>query len=259
MNGKAAPAVLALCALAVAGTVTACGGKKDDAAAPSATKTATHAAPTTTPPATPAANSTLDEQQLKELIVGHGDIGNVVIDPVDPGHFGSGIGLGQHLGQARIHAKPAACQPLQDLTGFDSAYEPHAFVEQNITNQFLIDAKVVVTEGLASYEGDDAHKFMADLTTALHACKSFTAEDKVSYGHLKDVSSPDFGDEAVTYRITETIQDHGHPTPFPVVFTAVRVGRTIAAFYTPTPATSEFDPVHDAIKPQAEKLMLPAS
>jgi hypothetical protein len=63
----------------------------------------------------------------------------------------------------------------------------------------------------------------------------------------------------VTFRITESVKDHGHPTPFPVVFTAIRVGRTIAAFYTPTPEGTQFDPVHDVIKPQAEKLMLPAS
>lgn len=259
MNGKAAPAVLALCAVALAGTVTACGGKKDDdAVKPSATKAVAHAAPTTTPPATPAANATLDAQQLKDLIVGHGDISAFTITPVEPGDFGRGVALGRHADHAHIEVTPAACQPVQDLTGFTGAYEPHAFVEQNLDYSFVLTKQFSLTEALLSYEGDDAHKTMADLTAALRTCKSFTSKAGASYGGVAAGRAPDLGDEAVTFHLTETVKDHGHPLHFPVVFTAVRVGRTIAEFYTPTPGSKDAEPVHDVIKPQVEKLMLPA-
>lgn len=255
--------MLALCAAVVAsGGVTACGGKADakPRSSVSATATGTTASPTASAP--PASNSVLDEQQLKSFLVGSTDITSFDVKLVGEGGSGLGIALGQHLGLASLHpaVKPAACQPLEELTGFDSAYHPHAYTEQTVVYQFTNNGPVSLTMSLASYEADDAHKVITDLTTALHSCRSFTSlggVPTVAYSHLTAVGSPGLGDEGVSFRLTQSVKSRKTSARSPVVFTVVRTGKIVAAYYTTTPDGAGQDLTHDVIKPQTEKLMLP--
>ncbi|WP_433890847.1 hypothetical protein [Streptomyces sp. CA-111067] len=281
MIRRVAPAVLALCAVAAAGGLTACGGggtadgkpklsasakttgAKTTAATAPATKAPAAATPAaTTPSATRAADSVLDGRQLTSLLVGSTDVGNFTFTPVKEGAFGSGIDLGMHLGSAAsTEVKPAACQPLQNLTGFDSDPDPHAFAEQKAVSVFTYDGELGLTMSLASFAGGGAHQVIAGLTAALHSCRQFTVSSRiltVAYGHLTQVRTPDLGDEAVSFRLTQTVDDHkSGPHTTPVVFTVVRTGKVIAAFYTTTPDVPGHDLTHSVIEPQVDVLALP--
>lgn len=102
---------------------------------------------------------------------------------------------------------------------------------------------------------------IADLTAGVHSCRSFTvghSTPTVTYGHLTAVQTPGLADEAVLFRLTQTVKDHKtvlHPSP--AVFTAVRSGKLVAAFYTTTPDGAGQDLTHDVIQPQTDQLKLP--
>lgn len=147
MIRRSTPGVLALCAVAAAGGLAACDGGTDAKPGRSASAASAAAAPSAGASRTPAAGSVLDEPQLKRLLVTSTDISDFDVEPVRPGGPGLGIGLGRHVGHAGGHARaePAACQALQDFTGFGSAYDPHAFVEQKAVYQFTNNGEVSIT------------------------------------------------------------------------------------------------------------------
>lgn len=124
--------------------------------------------------------------------------------------------------------------------------------------------------GLRSYTVTDAVQLVNNLRTSLRTCTSFsTLDEGESYGDPKQLPDPQVGDDAVSYRLTQTvpsIDEHGDEDGGPPVhgyfhFVVVRSGATIAAYYE----TGNSQDLHlpevpmTVVKAQADKLAhLPA-
>ncbi|MER6091717.1 hypothetical protein [Streptomyces bluensis] len=96
---------------------------------------------------------------------------------------------------------------------------------RTLTAKNELDA-TIASLALLAYEQSDAEKVVADLRTAPKSC---TAYEHADYKHsgVKALPAPQQGDEAVSFKLTSSVEG----TDVPMTFTIVRSGSTLAAFY----------------------------
>ncbi|WP_055585611.1 hypothetical protein [Peterkaempfera griseoplana] len=125
-------------------------------------------------------------------------------------------------------AKPASCQPIQDMGADDGAIKPTATAD----NSYLQPANAadLLFGRIAAYRAGDAEKALADLRTALKSCTSYRSTSP-SDGTVTAVTThvlpaPSLGDGAIAFDLTGT--SNGKMAAIRV--TEIRVGSSLVLF-----------------------------
>lgn len=204
-------------ALCAAVLVAGCGGggggdsdaKATDSAAAQGSSSGSGSASAAAPeaPAEP-----LDEAQLKSAALVAGDVdGYQITDfPVKP--------------DGDSTARPADCQPLENMRTASPDPGPKAFVGLLAFGGAGPTAGSVTTIGLMAYDGSDAEGILDGLRTALKKCTAYEG-GVPARTTAKAAAAPDAGDEAVAFGL-ETQGDSAD------AFVVVRSGATVVLFYT---------------------------
>lgn len=201
---------LVLVVAGCAGTGKSADEKGKDAPATAPSKAATTAA------------RVLSRQQLTQAEVGAADL---------TGYRVSAVGIDINVATLD-RVTPAACRPIADMSSLASEYQPLAAVEQTVLP--TTQGGDIAEMGLMSYKAADAPKVIADLRASVRTCSSFrfVLDDTEGFADPHLLPDPKAGDEAVAYRITNTIKDGETDIRQPYAFVVFRAGTTIAAFYT---------------------------
>ncbi|GAA1525448.1 lipoprotein [Streptomyces albidochromogenes] len=245
---------VAASALSLALLVGACGGDKsaDDAPEGKGKKEGAAAA---------SSAKTLSQAELDKLVLAEGDVKNhKVIKP-----------LKADLAAAEI-AEPdkPACKPLVDATSMRTPGSPAAKSLRRISvmpekpaedaspeeklkaGLDAVGKAVIITDTLASYEGEGAQEALAALRDAGKACAggftTIAGPDKVTYSKVAPASYT-AGDEAVAFTLST---DMGGETGTAQLVT-VRKGNTLASFFAMS-LMGKADQPKEAIDAQLAKL-----
>ncbi|MEW1723563.1 hypothetical protein [Streptomyces sp. NPDC093109] len=222
-------AVAVVLALGLAG---ACGGTRTGADTDGDAAPATQdQSRTPTTPATPSANPTglagvgasdgrvLDQSELDAAVLADGDVTGFRVAPMDAPPPG---------GES---ADTAACAPLTAV--LNGRPEPRAKAVAYRQLAGSENGSPAVSEFLTAHGTRDATVLVRELRAAVESCAGgFTAkgggEGPSSYTAVKRLRVPDVGDDTLAYQLTGDFEG----TPVPLVFQVIRVGGTVATFYT---------------------------
>ena len=224
--------VAALVLLSLAG----CGGTgPTGSAAPTAAPTATTTA-TTTAPSAKAANP-LTEAQLEAAALKPGDLTGYQIDTHPNMHDNSST------------AKPAACQPLENVR--TAALDP----KPAATVGFLAWKTSAPSQGLAvdielnAYTDlNAAREIVAKLREAVSACGSGYAGGVLRFPTVTGHAAPGVGDETVSFKVA------GPGASDISWYTVVRVGATLVVFDAAGPGPDGDTVPEDLVRAQAAKV-----
>lgn len=226
-------------ALCAAVLVAGCGGggggdsdaKATDSAAAQGSSSGSGSASAAAPeaPAEP-----LDEAQLKSAALVAGDVdGYQITDfPVKP--------------DGDSTARPADCQPLENMRTASPDPGPKAFVGLLAFGGAGPTAGSVTTIGLMAYDGSDAEGILDGLRTALKKCTAYEG-GVPARTTAKAAAAPDAGDEAVAFGL-ETQGDSAD------AFVVVRSGATVVLFYTAAGTGSAAEVPAELVTAQIRKL-----
>lgn len=121
-------------------------------------------------------------------------------------------------------AKPAACQPVENVRVADLDPSPQAVVGKLAYATSGPSAGSATTIGLMAYEQSDAERILSDLHASLKKCTSYDGGVPARTA-VKAITAPDAGDDAVAFQLTTK----GKP-PEPI--TVIRSGATVVLFIT---------------------------
>lgn len=241
----AARSALAALAVLVLGLTTACGGggsgddgdkpKKPDAAANATTEAKDPKDPgqVSEPPALEEQPKTVDPKvkgvgagggkeltkaELDSAVLATGDVSTFTVDPMDgPPAQGES-------------ADDPACAPLTAMINGKPEPEASAAVYRQ-----LLGAKTgrpAISEFLTTHGTQGAISLLSRLGDAVKACedgfKGSGAGSRSTYAAVKRIDVPKAGDDTLAYEVTGDYEGD----PVPLVFHVVRVGGTVATFYT---------------------------
>ncbi|MFI1730608.1 hypothetical protein ACH40E_15535 [Streptomyces acidicola] len=180
----------------------------------------------------------LTEAQLEKAALASGDAKSYKIAKTPEGDIPA----------ESVPAEPAACQSIADMFFFTSTPRAEARAARTLTAKNDLDA-TVVSLALLAYEQSDAEKVIADLRARSKSC---TAYEHADYKHsgVKALPAPKRGDEAVSFKLTSSIEG----TDVPMTFTIVRSGSTLAAFYAMNLDADKVQVPAEVIEAQLAKL-----
>ncbi|WP_189855422.1 hypothetical protein [Streptomyces poonensis] len=210
-------AAMALSAAALACTA-ACGGGGGGGGAgeeKAGGKTSASAAPGLGKAKDKAPQAPLTAAQLDEAALASGDVPDYKVTKTSEADMPAGS----------VPAEPAACQPIADMFFFTSTPGAESRTGRTLAAESGLDA-TVTSLALLAHERSDAEKVIADLRTASDKCTAYKHTD-YRYSGVEALPIPEYGDEAVSYRLKGTIED----TTLTMTFTIVRSDSTLAAFY----------------------------
>ncbi|WP_141724778.1 hypothetical protein [Streptomyces niveus] len=242
---SAARAAVAAMAALVLGLTTACGGGDsggdgDKPAKPDAAADATAEAndpkdpgQVSEPPALEEQPKTVDprvkgvgagggreltENELAAAVLATGDVSTFKVDPMDgPPAQGE-------------NADDPACAPLTAMING----KPEPVASAAVYRQ-LLGAKTgrpAISEFLTTHGTQGAVSLLSRLGDAVKDCedgfKGSGAGSSSTYSAVKRIDVPKAGDDTLAYQVTGDFEDD----PVPLVFHVVRVGGTVATFYT---------------------------
>ncbi|MEU3619366.1 hypothetical protein ABZ725_44795 [Streptomyces sp. NPDC006872] len=224
-----------LCAAAL---VAGCGGGGGSDAKPSAAASGTAAGDvegtTASASASGARAETLGEAQLKSAALTGGDVdGYQVTDfPAKP--------------DGDSTARPAACQPLENMRTATPDPGPKAFVGLLAFAGAGPAAGSATTVGLMAYDQPAAEGVLEGLRTALKECTAYEG-GVPARTTVTTVVAPDAGDEAVAFGL-RTARDSAD------AFVVVRTGATVVLFYTASGTGAAAEVPDELISAQVRKL-----
>ncbi|WP_329064001.1 hypothetical protein [Streptomyces sp. NBC_01429] len=253
MHGPAAPGLarrVALAAVAAAlalGLAGACGGTGEgdgDGAGASASPTARASSP---PPSagspsspgasSPAAASGSDGRPAPGLtgigasdgrVLGQGELDRAVLADGDVTGFRVGPMDGPPPGGES--ADTSRCEPLTAVINGRPEPRAKAVAYRQIVG--ARDGTPAVSEFLTAHGTQDATSLVNRLRAAVENCADgFTAsggDGPSTYQGVKRLTAADAGDDTLAYQVTGDFEG----TPVPLVFQVLRVGGTVATFYT---------------------------
>ncbi|MGW0946323.1 hypothetical protein ACWD4O_27810 [Streptomyces sp. NPDC002623] len=228
-----------LCAAAL---VAGCGGGGGSDAKPSAAASGTAAGDvagtaagtTAGASASGARAETLGEAQLKSAALTGGDVdGYQVTDfPAKP--------------DGDSTARPAACQPLENMRTAAPDPGPQAFVGLLAFAGAGPSAGSATTIGLMAYDQPAAEGVLEDLRTALKECTAYEG-GVPARTTVTTAAAPDAGDEAVAFGL-QTERDSAD------AFVVVRTGATVVLFSTASGTGAAAEVPDELISAQVRKL-----
>ncbi|MEU1190224.1 hypothetical protein [Streptomyces sp. NPDC005859] len=176
----------------------------------------------------------LGEAQLKSAALTGGDVdGFQVTDfPVKP--------------DGDSTARPADCQPLENMRTASPDPGPQAFVGLLAYSGAGPTAGSATTVGLMAYDQSDAEGILEGLRTALKKCGAYEG-GVPARTTAKAATAPDAGDEAVAFAL-QTQRDSAD------AFVVVRTGATVVLFYTVSGTGSAAEVPKELITAQIRKL-----
>ncbi|MGW0840307.1 hypothetical protein ACWD26_09105 [Streptomyces sp. NPDC002787] len=217
MQSKMSRAVVAVSVVATLGFTAACGGGGDEdkgaETKPSAAGSATAAGDSKQDAA---GKSALTEAQLKEAALAKGDVKGYKVADMPA----------EDMPAETVPAEPAACQPLANMFNFTSDPQPKARAGRTVTSEDELSANVI-SLALAAHGQSDAEKVMADLRKATETCTKYEHVGN-KYSDIEALTAPEQGDEAVAYKLKGNIEG----AKIPMSFTVVRSGSTLIGFYS---------------------------
>ncbi|AXG80025.1 hypothetical protein [Streptomyces paludis] len=161
----------------------------------------------------------LDQRALDAAVLADGDVPGFRVAPMDAPPPG---------GES---ADTAACAPLTAVIGGRPEPRAKAVAYRQLTGPD--NGSPAVSEFLTAHGTKDATALVRGLRAAVESCAGgFTAkggdDGPSTYTAVKRLRVPEVGDDTLAYQVTG---DFGG-TPVPLVFQVVRVGGTVATFYT---------------------------
>ncbi|MCX4763607.1 hypothetical protein OG562_22110 [Streptomyces sp. NBC_01275] len=213
------------------------GGGDSDAKESASTSGSTSAAASGSASATesdaPAA-APLDEPRLKSAAVTGGDVDGFQITEFPAKPDGGGT------------ARPAACQPLENMRTASPDPGPKAFVGLLAYAGAGPSAGSATTVGLMAYDQSAAAGILDGLRTALKTCTAYEG-GVPARTTAESATAPDAGDDAVAFRLT-TSGDSSD------AFVVVRTGATVVLFYTASGTGSAAEVPEALVSAQIKKL-----
>ncbi|MDR6979526.1 hypothetical protein J2X68_006262 [Streptomyces sp. 3330] len=228
-------------ALLAAVLVAGCGGGGGDGSAAKTTDSAAARGSGSGSGSGPASGSaagapaeTLGEAQLKSAALAGGDVdGYQITDfPVKP--------------DGDSTARPADCQPLEDMRTASPDPGPEAFVGLLAFGGAGPTAGSATTIGLMAYDRSDAGGVLDGLRTALKKCAAYEG-GVPARTTVAAATAPDAGDEAVAFGLRT--RGDGEDA-----FVVVRTGATVVLFYTATGTGSAAKVPAELVTAQIRKL-----
>ncbi|KIF68201.1 hypothetical protein HY68_05415 [Streptomyces sp. AcH 505] len=173
----------------------------------------------TVPPGVGAGNGkVLSQGELDRAVLAGGDVPGFDVGPMDPPPA-----QGER-------AATAACAPLTAVINGKPEPVAKAVSYRQITG--AANGVPAVSEFLTAHGPRDAGALLSRLRTAVTACaRGFRAtggDSPSTYTAVRDLTAPQAGDESLKYQVTGDFEGD----PVPLVFHVVRVGGTVATFYT---------------------------
>lgn len=133
---------------------------------------------------------------------------------------------------SRRTAEPAECDPVVQALGGSSGHAAVARVGRMIS--LKKDSATGASMVLSSHTGADAVGVLDALRTAAEKCGTFKdVSVGFRYDEVEVLPDPDYGDEAVSLRLTQlaALSEDEEPIRVPYAVLAVREGATVAMFY----------------------------
>ncbi|MFF3454785.1 hypothetical protein ACFYXH_10705 [Streptomyces sp. NPDC002730] len=171
------------------------------------------------PTASPAADGVgLTQPQLERAAVTKQDLPGYTVDAISTS-----------VSAPSLPAKPAECQAIGDTLGMVSQYRPTARLGRVVSKPGEGTAGL----GLAAYRAGDAKKVMADVRAGISTCvgKAFDdAGDPFRYEAVTALPDPGKGDESVSFKLVQVVEDSKARSEVSLVYVLVRSGSTVATF-----------------------------
>lgn len=210
------------------------GGDSSDVRASESVSASESASASVSTPASEAPADPLGAAQLKSAALSSGDVdGFQIADfPAKPG--GSGT------------ARPADCQPLENMRTASPSPAPKAFVGRLAYADSGPAAGTATTVGLMAYAQSDAEGILDDLRTALKKCTAYEG-GVPARTTARSATAPDAGDDAVAFQL----QTEGDSVD---AFVVARTGATIVLFYAARGTGSSAEVPDELVSAQIKKL-----
>lgn len=143
-------------------------------------------------------------------------------------------------------ARPADCQPLENMRTASPDPGPQAFVGLLAYSGAGPAAGSATTVGLMAYDQSGAEGILDGLRTSLEKCTAYEG-GVPARTTAKTATAPDAGDEAVAFGL-QTAGDSAD------AFVVVRSGATVVLFYTASGTGSPAEVPQELVTAQIEKL-----